>query len=186
MSVIDLTVSVDVEGSLDEDLQKEVGDIRAQFPRAMRRVASEMKSNLYKHIENDWYLPWGAPKRYKRRTDDPSLGTPLGSGRNMHVSFSSDGGLEFIYEPTGAHKNQKWNTAKGDALIKIIQDNDGWRWPPDKDKQGRNVMPRPFWNNFVDEQENGGIIQAFIAGMPKKYEIVAQGDDVILDGDEKL
>lgn len=187
MGAVDLTVSVKIDQSLENDLQKEVGEIRAHFPKALKNVASEMTVNLQEHIQHDWYEPWGKPKQYKRRTDDSSLGTPLGSAENMHFEING-GALDFLYTPSGEHEKDKWSTTGGDDLIRIIQGNTGWKYPPGEDKQGRNIMKRPFWDNFVDDQVHHGIIDAFIAGMPKKYKIMVEGgeSDVMLDGNEKL
>ena len=186
MGAVDFKVSVSQERTLLDDYQKEEGEIRAHFSEAINMIASEMKENLQKHIYEDWYLPWGKPKRYKRRTDNPDLGTPLGSDQNIHAIPSKDT-LEFIYDPSGEHTNEKYHTRDGDDLIRVIQMNSGWTWQPNEDRGGREIMPRPFWNNFVDEQESGGIINAFIAGMAP-YKVIAEGKDkdVVLDGTERL
>lgn len=192
MGAVNVKVSVVGENTISQDYEKAVGEIRSHFPKALRNVASEMTENLQKHIEQDWYLPWGEPKSYKRRTtarnEDKDYGTPLGDKSNIHYPDPTDC-LDFTYTPTGKHKVQKWSSEKdGDEIIRIIQMNSGWDYPPDEDENGRTIMPRPFWDNFVDEQAQHGIIDAFIAGMGKRYPVIPEGagNDVVLDGDEKL
>ena len=63
-----------------------------------------------------------------------------------------------------------------DDLIEIIQTNSGWKYEPSKDKSGREIMPRPFWNNFVEEQRNGALINSFARGFG------GSGFDIELEG----
>lgn len=154
------------EIGLQEDVDKALSGIDSAIAPALGDVGNGMIENLQRHIQEDWYEPWGPPKVYLRRTDDPSLGTPLGSPANMDVSVFGNS-LTFSYEPTGEHKIEKWHIVDGDKLIKIIQEDDGWYpdWIPNKDQKERLIFPRPFWDNFVREQEAHGIMERFTAAM---------------------
>lgn len=173
MGAVDLKVSVEVEQSLDDDFQREVGDIRAHFPNALHFIASEMKANLQEHLQSDWYSAY-KPKKYQRRTDNTSLGTPLGDEtKNMSDEYPTKDSLEFRYYPTGEHARTLWHQRDGDNLIKWIQTDHN------------NIPARLFWDNFVDEQKQHGIIDAFVTGM-KPFVVIPEGEDIALDGDEKL
>ena len=152
------------EIGLQEDVDKALSDIDSAIAPALGDVGNGMIENLQRHIQEDWYEPWGPPKVYLRRTDNPSLGTPLGSPANMDVSVSGHS-LTFSYEPTGEHENPDWSTVNGDALIRIIQENEGWKYQPGMDTKGRMIFPRPFWDNFVREQEAHGIMEQFTTAM---------------------
>lgn len=152
------------EIGLQEDVDKALSDIDSAIAPALGDVGNGMIENLQRHIQEDWYEPWGPPKIYQRRTDNPSLGTPLGSPANMDVSVSGRS-LTFSYDPTGEHENPDWSTVNGDVLIRIIQEDDGWKYPPSVDQKGRMIFPRPFWDNFVREQEAHGIMDRFTAAM---------------------
>ena len=173
--------------TIDEDFELESRKIEKAFPQALQYVGSEMIVSLQKHIFEDWYKPWGPPLIYIRRTDNNSLGTPLGSKENMDVFVDNDS-LEFTYEPTGDHAVSDWNSVSGDKLIEIIQTNSGWSYPVGVDKIGRTIMPRPFWNFFVEEQANSGIIDAFIKGMSPFATVIPEGvgKDVVFDGGESM
>lgn len=168
--------------SIDADFQKELQTIDNLIPFALQAVASEMKNSLQTHLMNDWYLAWGSPQVYERRTDFGGEG--LMSPNYVDVSVTGKT-LSFEYKPSGSHWVSKWHTVDGDDLINIIQKNSGWKYPVSLDTQDRMIMPRPFWNNFVDEMANSGIMDAFRKGM-SPYVIIPSGNDVELDGDEKL
>ena len=176
-----------IEGldSIDRDYNREYTTIASKIPSALQNVGSEMIAALQKHIREDVYDAWGQPVQYVRRGDDNSYGTPLYAEQNMDISVSGMS-MRFSYEPTGEHAMiDDEYSVDGDALINVIQKNFGWRFRPRFDRQGRAIMPRPFWNNFVEEMENGGIMDAFIRGMDG-YKVVPQGgsNDVIFSGDE--
>ena len=157
---------------IDSDIRKQTAKMQKQIPLALSEVAFKMKANLEQHIISDWYGKQ-KPKFYERRTDDPRLGTPIGSESNMQTEISEDT-LFFSYEPTGEHMLAAWHERDGDELISAIQEGNPI-----------GMLPRPFWNNFAEEQMEFGIIEAFIFGM-KPYAVIADGNDVVADGDEKL
>lgn len=151
-------VTVTGLGTIDSDVTAEIKDISAKIPPALQYIGSEMTANLQKHIKEDWYTPW-RPDAYERRTDNPSLGTPLGSTENMHIAVAGpthDQRLTFTYLPTGEHAEEKWHQRDGDELIKWIQHGAG------------DIPARPFWNNFVSEQEHAVITNLEHAMRPYK------------------
>ena len=165
MSFFNVTIS-GLE-SIQEDVNAEIQTIWTKVPKALNNVGREMIVNLQKHIENEWYYGY-SPKGYKRRTDDSSLGTPLGSADYM--DYSANGGqFEFTYVPKGDHENSLWHTRDGDDLTESIQTGELKGDPP----------PRPFWNSFLFEQEQSGIINAFAEGMLPDYKVVSDGNDVV-------
>ena len=159
--------------TIDLDYLKETADIGRYSSSALQTVGAEMIENLQKHIQEDWYGAWKPPKVYERRTDDPSLGTPLGSKENMDASVSGME-LDFTYEPNGEHKVAAWSGHRsGDGLINVIQTNSGWTWKP------KGAGKRPFWNNFVDEEFNGQIMETFITAMSGQYKVEPDGTDLL-------
>lgn len=159
-----IKLSTNVEG-VREDINEEKKEIEISSLIALSEVGEDMKLCLQEHIHNDWYEKWGEPREYQRRTDDPSLGTPIGDISNME-SYVLKSGLRFRYNPKGNHKNEKWSIQNGDDLIRIIQDNLGWKWKPTEDTEGRMIMPRPFWDNFVEEEETRAL-SSFINALRK-------------------
>lgn len=177
----DIKITGKIKG-LDKDLEKEYKAIEKQIPSALQYVGEEMKNSLREHLEKDWY-DWYQPKVYKRRTDNPSYGRPLSGDRNFAI-LSDRNELAFIYSPTGEHAIKKWDERDGNDLIEWLQSNH---------EMGESIIPaRPFWNNFVEEQENGAILSNFIRGMYPKYVVVKDKTDKInlkltesyLDSDE--
>lgn len=159
-----LKLSSHLEGA-KEDLEYEKKEIWAASILALGEVGEDMKIALQEHIQKDWHDAWGDPLVYERRTDNPSLGTPLGSEKNMSYSVSKTG-LHFRYFPSQQHKNREWSVTNGDSLIRMLQENLGWKWKPSEDTQGRMIMPRPFWDNFVEEEETRAL-SVFITEMKK-------------------
>lgn len=172
-----ITISVGISG-LDADIEKEIAKIENDIPIALEGVGSEMIRDLQEHIHQDWYEPW-KPRVYKRRTDNPSLGTPLGSEKNISVSVINNR-LDFVYAPSGEYGGKGFDDVRnGDELITALQTGkDLWGEPP----------PRPFWNNFVEEQKNEKIMQNFANFFPKEYKIIKEGgeNDLIFDSGESL
>lgn len=159
--------------SIDADFQKELQTIDNLIPFALQAVASEMKNSLQTHLKNDWYSGY-SPKQYVRRTDGAS-GEGLMSPTYIDIAVNNKT-LSFSYEPKGDYPdNPKYHTRDGDDLIQSIQSGKLYGNPPQ----------RPFWNNFVDEMADRGIMDAFRKGM-SPYVIIPSGNDVELDGDEKL
>lgn len=162
--------------TVEEDVEKHRQKIEKISSDALSFLGTEMTKTLQKHIREDWYEPWGPPKAYPRRTDNPSLGIPLGDNRN--ISAEQKGlSLIFTYKPSGDHAARKWYRKSGDALIEVIQENKGWSFQPKFDRNGHAIMPRPFWDRFVEEEKNGGIWSAFQYGFGGHgYNLIPEGN----------
>lgn len=172
-----IKIDVGIVG-LDTEIDKQIAKIENNIPIALEGVGSEMIRDLQEHIQQDWYKPW-QPKVYKRRTDNPSLGTPLGSVENISVSVKGKV-LDFDYTPTGEYKGTGFEEERnGDELITSLQTGKGL-WG--------NLEPRPFWNYFVEEQKNEKIMQSFINSFPKEYKVIADNPekDLVFDSGESL
>jgi hypothetical protein len=150
---------------LESDFETEIANINKHIPLALSSVGADMEDNLQKHLYYDWYLA-NTPKEYKRRTDNPKLGTPLGSEKNInYVAYGNN--LLFTYTPTGEHEDEYWHTSDGDELIINIQTGELVGTAP----------PRPFWNNFVEEQQQK-LIVTFAEAM-RPYNVIREKDEKI-------
>lgn len=164
-----LNVTCQIKG-LNEEIKKEVDNIENHISTALNYVGSEMAQDLREHLHEDWYKQY-MPRTYARRTDNPSLGIPLAGDPNFFINVNKKE-LTFIYEPTGEHANPFWHTHDGDSLIESIQI---------PQLQWGDAPPRPFWNNFVNSQQNREIIDNFIAGMSPDYNVLKDASDDNLD-----
>lgn len=165
-------------GSIHRDIQEEIIHINSMLPQALEYVGSEMINNLKSHIHRDWYAPY-TPRTYQRRTDQPSLGTPLGSEKNMTVSVNKSR-LTFIYDPVSDHARPHWRgRASGDDLSSIIQDGSGGGW------DGK-VPARAFWNAFAEEQFHHGIACALQKAFERSYSIEISAADLPADGTNQI
>ena len=150
----------DISGfdTLEAEVKAECDKIQAKIPEALDEVGALMISKLQQHIKNDWYKHPFRPSIYQRRTDDPSLGTPLGSDDKDNMGYdpptlTPDGAaLHFYYTPTGEHKEEIWHTRDQDELISFLQMGNA------------DMPPRPFWNNFVRDMEDS-ILPVLSEGM---------------------
>lgn len=179
-----------------EDLQKEldaqVKVVRKQIPQALQIVGAEMRDNLLTHLSMDWYSAY-KPRAYKRRTDNPDLGTAITDTSVMNIGVKGTR-LAFNYEPTGeTEQSVSFGIRNGDALIEWIQSEHVFSHKK-KRKRGRPkknapkdeyediVIPaRPFWNRFVSDQQNKAA-DAFFAAMTSptgEYEIVREATDTL-------
>lgn len=175
-------VSTKWEGSLEQEVEAHVPRIKDAANMALHSCESVMSASLLEHIQNDWYNAWGEPLVYKRRTDYPQYGTPLGDPDNIttHVTGLS---LSFLYEPNARHEAKNWSRdLTPDELIEVIQTNSGWKYEPTQDVRLRRIMPRPFWNNFVEEQRNGMLFASFEDGFNGRgYDLVREGGEKDID-----
>lgn len=153
---------------LRRDIEKETARIGRNVQPALRVVGNEMALNLLKHLQTDWYDAW-KPVRYQRRaTTNPK--ESIMSMNNISIETTRNS-LIFDYSPKG-NDDEKWGYSmarvvkNGDELINIIQYNRGWDKP--EPRVGLNsvmIAPRPFWNNFVSEQEEGRIMENLAFGL---------------------
>lgn len=157
---------------MNQELNNEVLQIHNAAHNALYNVSAEMRYALKRHIKNDWYDHPYEPRVYKRRTDNPQLGTPLGDDENIDDTVNGLK-LEFAYEPTGKHSVDHWYARDGDKLIEFLQVGD------------INMPPRPFWNNFVDEMRNGAIMRTFAEAM-KPYNLIYDESEISMDDGESM
>lgn len=175
--MIDVKVTVGGENGLQQELDKEEAAIRAALPSALNQVGGEMVGRLQTFLRDVWYYGY-VPKKYSRRTDDPSLGIAITDVGNMRYTASGNS-LAFEYLPGGSHAiDYGLPIRTGDELIESIQTGRLLGNPP----------PRPFWNMFVRDVQNGFIFDALKrSGFP--YELVSEASyngDVYFEGGESL
>lgn len=159
---------------LKEDLEKERQDINRQADKALFSVGVEMKRDLQIILHKEWYERY-KPTTYKRRTDNNSLGRPIGGDENFEISVRRQT-LEFSFEPIGTHANPEWSERHGDALIEWIQAEHNYSETEDGEII-KKIPSRPFWNNFLDEQMDGGIMEKFANAMLPKYSVITDNSD---------
>ena len=153
---------------LKADIEKEKNKIKGSVNRALNYVGAEMVISLQDHLQNDWYRVWKG-KQYKRRTDG-AIGVPLASLENFDVLPAKNGKLTFEYLPTGEYpENNDYHTNDGDDLIRAIQNG----------YLGEDAPARPFWDNFVNEQETSAVAN-FVQGMANEgYTVVTTLEDTL-------
>lgn len=157
-----------IADTLDKLLQEETAKIESRIPSALEHVGREMQLNLIKHIEKDVYAKY-SPQDYERRSENNSLGLPLTSRENI-MTITKGNNLTFRYVPTGQYKGEgSWKIRHGDELIKAIETGE---------LEG-DAPKRPFFQNFIDEQLYGGIMNSFIDGMKPEYKVKAVGQGSI-------
>lgn len=191
-------VTVDGLDTIQPEFNALAGEISGKIPAALQYVGAEMKANLQTHIRLDWYDKY-SPLAYERRTDNSQLGTPLGADENISVIVSGNT-LNFVYLPSGEWHDEKgnddWHVRDYDELIVWLQHNHDAVQEKEKsssEEKGASkvesfIIPaRPFWNYFVREQKEGGIIAAFRKGM-KPYAVVSEAGnpDVIFSSNESF
>lgn len=193
-----MNINVKIEG-LDEEIKDEIAQIKKQIPKALEQVGSEMIESLSRHLDEDFYNKY-IPVAYRRRYTEG-----LKNKKNMIATVKGKT-LQFEYTPQGLpmgklrdslnwsedleeylksqHKTGETpffaNARNGDDLIV---------WGQTAHYIGTAHIPaRPFWNYFVEEQKNGGIIDAFVVGMLPNYEVIKENgeNDVVFDSDESM
>ena len=159
---------------LRHDIEKETIRIDKNIQPALKVIGSEMALNLLSHLQKDWYDAW-QPVNYQRRAmTNPK--ESIMSTDNISIETTRNS-LIFDYSPKG-NDSEKWEypegrvVKNGDELINIIQYNRGWDKPePSIGRGGATIGERPFWNNFVSEQEDGRIMENLAFGLhPYKIE----------------
>lgn len=155
-----------IEG-LKEDLENEEKSIKEQVNSALLNVGTEMQRELQSMIGSEVYEKY-APKVYIRRSSHPSYGRPLIDDDNFDISAKNQT-LDLVYEPTGEHKVSKWHERDNDNLIEWLQ--------KEHEIGGSYIPARPFWNDFIDKQMDGGFMEKFIREMSPKYTVETDGRD---------
>lgn len=163
-----------------KDVYRVKKSLKQPINNGLTMMGDAMVEPLQRHIKEDWYDQY-EPHKYKRRTDDSSLGRPMGDSDNMQTTVK-DGALLFEYNPLTQHKNPDWDDHDPDLLIYRIQYNDKWKYPPECDE-------RPFWRNFVDEMRDSNTLPyAFRAGFGNvenvKLVFEGKGKDIVFEPGE--
>ena len=165
-------IHINGNGTLEQDLVLFQAELAKRVGNAMNDVGADMQDALARHIETDVYNKY-SPIQYQRRSENHGLGTPLNDMQaNSHI-YNKGAGVTIEYKPTGAHENASWNTANGDDLIGRIEKKN----PPYFKKAQGKVPLRPFWQNFVDEMVDDGMLENFFAAAMRR-----QGEQVIEEG----
>lgn len=154
-------------GSVETELKAECGEIGKKIPYALQEVGERMRGSLIEHIALDWYHAW-KPKEYERRTDHPEYGTPIGDPSNMDL-YITQNTLVFDYQPSRQHALYAPLSDTPDSLIQSIQDG----------TVAKKAPSRPFWDNFVREQENETIMSTLKRAM-LPYEVIDDGTKIDL------
>ncbi len=154
-------------GSVVSELKAECGEIGKKIPFALQEVGERMRGSLMEHIARDWYQKW-KPSKYERRTDNPEYGTPIGDPSNMDLQITQNT-LVFDYQPSRQHALHEPFSNSPDELIRTIQSG----------SVAPNAPPRPFWDNFVREQENETIMFTFKRAM-LPYKVTDNGTKIDL------
>lgn len=181
---------------LDEEVKAECKKISRRIPKALNVVGSEMIENLTQHLNEDFYAKY-QPKVYERKYDKG-----LRNKENM-VATVSGKKLQFEYIPHkdfGASAEQKskqsdfikfWQSQGVEVIVKGADERIGDEllvWCQTQHKITDSDIPaRPFWNNFVEEQKNSGIMEAFTRGM-QPYNVIREygSNDLDFDTNESL
>lgn len=171
-----LTITIKGMDGLDKELSDALYEMKKPIQRGLQNAAMTFAPALKQHIADDWYDAWGPPRKYLRRTDYTKYGESLYS--QVDEATVHDGYVDFVYLPNGQHRLYG-ESASGDDLIRIIQNNSGWEFKPSYDRQGREIMPRPFWNNFVEEMKDGILMDAF------EYGFTSGGWSMVREGGSK-
>lgn len=170
-----LKITIKDSGVLEKEFADTLYEMKKPIGRGLHTAAAVFAPALRQHIADDWYDAWGPPKKYLRRTDYPEYGPGLYA--QVEEAVVNGETVLFEYLPSGEHSLTGEN-ASGDDLIRIIQDDRGWEFPPTYDRQGRKIGPRPFWNNFVEEIRDGLAMDAF------EYGFTSGGWSMIREGGE--
>jgi len=155
-----------IEGweTVEEEKKQFIKGVNVATRKALVYVSSELVAKLQQHIQTDVYNAY-TPRVYKRRSDNPSLGLPLPDKAYFYTPIPNNGRLEFEYLPSGDHQNPDWVTRHGDELIRQLQNGYKYITEIEGEEVTKEVPARPFWDNFFEEQMNGGLTSAFINGM---------------------
>lgn len=185
-------VTITGEETITNDVNDFIAGLRNPIWEGLSAVADGMTANLQVRIQEDVYDAY-EPKSYPRRSSASGVrfGRSLIDKKNMVVSFPNSMSMSFSYEPTGYHSGKmqdaldaysernnptqrtkshfneplKPHPVHGDALIRRIQSGEGYDWKP---PVALGEFPkRPFWDNFVEAQKNGLIIENFAYGFSR-------------------
>ena len=153
-------------GILREDFNISLNEIETGINATMPILKDIMVDALKNTINSEVYAKY-SPKQYLRRSENPSLGTPLiDIEANSDITITNNE-IVINYEPTGEHDNLNWWSRDGDDLINWIStSHDG-------------IPARPFMDEYSNLMLQGnGLEDGFVAA----YKAVNPDDEIIADG----
>lgn len=175
MAEILLNIQINADGLLESDLKAFQTELAKEVEKAMDDVGEDMRDALAQHIETDVYDKF-SPREYERRGDDGGL---IAQARTAKI-YNHGAGVTMEYKPDGSHpKESEWREhgvvpAHGDDLIGRIEKwNPRYSFPPRK----RRLPKRPFWQKFVSEMVDDGMLEHFFANAMRR-----QGEEITEDG----
>ena len=177
---MELTIGISGLESLDKDLKDMQTRIETAVRNSMDTIGVQMKDALKTHIETDVYDAY-TPTVYKRRSEHPSLGTPLNDMDANTYIFNKGAGVTLVYLPTGDHAVSKWSGADGDNLVgRIEKKSPAYNWGDD------DVPERPFFQNFVSEMTDEGELERFFmeAMAGNGFIVESDGSGVIRESED--
>ena len=193
-----IKIDVGIVG-LDTEIDKEIAEIEKDIPKALENVGSEIIESLSRHLDEDFYNKY-SPVAYRRRYTEG-----LRNKKNM-IATVKGRTLQFEYKPSGeptgtlgdtlnwSEDLENWlkrfhKTATTPIFSPAHDGDDLIVWAQKRHEIGKYEIPaRPFWNIFVEEQKNDGILNAFSVGMLPNYEIIKEGGekDLVFDNGESM
>ena len=155
-----LKVTISGLETIDDDINAFMPRVDKATTAGLKAVASDMKANLKKHIQEDVYDAY-SPVKYIRRHESGGMI----SDNTMSYAI---GRSSLIFEYAHPTSPSYWKSGvkhwydydDGDDAIKAIQSGEGY--PTATPDAGE----RPFWSNFIKEFFEGGMAEvSFVAGM---------------------
>lgn len=163
---------VTVEGldSLDKDLESLTEKIDTAVTAGLNTVLGDFKDSLASHVQEDAYKKY-KPKKYKRTG-------AMGDEKNMTGNVKGNV-LDFSYEFDTESDGNYYE--ESDDVIRVVQSGKNYLW-------GVAIKPRPFWDNFINEQLIGGQAEmSLVRGMNAKYStlgVESTKDSTTIDGSD--
>lgn len=185
--MFEFNVEISGLGQIMQEYAKEEEEIKQRINRGLSDLEGDMRAMLGYTLQEIWYEGY-KPKAYLRRTDDSSLGIAITRDENVESTVKGTQ-LLFEYNPTGEHEVPEWSERNGDELIEWIQTKHFYGGGTDEEKfenKNAQIPARPFWNIFVDRVKNELAMSSIKASLGKDYVLIADGNDFLLDGNEKL
>ena len=163
-------VTVERLDSLDEDLKSLTEKIDTAVTAGLNTVLGDFKDSLASHVQEDAYKKY-KPKKYKRTG-------AMGDEKNMTGKVSGNV-LDFLYEFDTESDGNYYE--ESDDVIRVVQSGKNYLW-------GVAIKPRPFWDNFINEQLIGGQAEmSLVRGMNAKDStlgVESTKDSTTIDGSD--
>lgn len=171
-------VSITGLETIEKDLNEELKEITNLSNLALSNLGVEMIETLQKFIQKRFYDLY-KPRVYQRRSEHDGLGTPIIDKSNMHPNVKGTT-LEFDFIPNLEHKKPKWTNNHTYNGVKTGHYNDyliKWARIGVNCYTGENMGPRPFWNEFLEEEEQ--TIFDYYKNAMLPYSVIRDNTDVL-------